>query len=404
MAGYRRPGQGRRKKTVSLRFVIMASVALAIVAILVVLIVKLAGGNGDDNLKPAAEASAAPVLAASAEPSEAPVNEPTQAPTQAPTPEPVPDTRNIIYNVVAPTPLAEGFLPIYNKAVTEEKIIAVTVDDFYQFKNARTIIDVALENGAKLTIFPIGKNVLRDELKDTLIYAHENGIEIENHTYEHKGLYRMDDKAMVKQVYMQALCVDHVLGVDYQEHFFRPMGGDGRDDQRTHQYVKQLGMKGIAHWNVSGSGTDIKTLLKNIKPGNIYLFHTTDKDTEKLKKFIPGAVEQGYKLVTLNEMFGFPENEVRELTKPVKEMEIPALEAFTYVDRTYKEDDFLWQVNVIQQRLIELGYLDVDADGIYGSSTTAAVKAFQEKNGLKANGKCNVQTQNVLFSENAKRK
>ena len=96
------------------------------------------------------------------------------------------------------------------------------MDDFFQFKNARKIIDVAIENGAKLTLFPIGKNVLREELQDTLRYAHENGMEIENHTLEHKRHFQMDDATFERQIYLQCLCVDKVLGVDYQEHLCGP--------------------------------------------------------------------------------------------------------------------------------------------------------------------------------------
>ena len=130
----------------------------------------------------------------------------------------------------------------------------------------------------KRQLFPIGKNVLREELQDTLRYAHENGMEIENHTLEHKRHFQMDDATFERQIYLQCLCVDKVLGVDYQEHFVRPFGGDGRDDQRLHPYAKQIGMVGLAHWNVSGSGTGLQKLIAGLAPGNIYLFHTTDKE------------------------------------------------------------------------------------------------------------------------------
>ena len=77
-------------------------------------------------------------------------------------------------------------------------------------------------------------------------------------------------------------------------------------------------MVGIAHWNVSGSGTGLQKLIAGLAPGNIYLFHTTDKDTAKLQEFIPAAVQAGYKLVTLNEMFGYPENETSPRPWPRK--------------------------------------------------------------------------------------
>ena len=40
----------------------------------------------------------------------------------------------------------------------------------------------------------------------------------------------------------------------------------------------------------------------------------------------------------------------------------------------------------VQERLIERGFLNGDADGIVGSRTVAAIKAFQASAGLPADG------------------
>jgi peptidoglycan hydrolase-like protein with peptidoglycan-binding domain len=56
----------------------------------------------------------------------------------------------------------------------------------------------------------------------------------------------------------------------------------------------------------------------------------------------------------------------------------------------------------LQARLIQLGYLPQGSnDGDFGSGTEAAVKAFQENNGLKADGLAGRATQTLLFSEEA---
>jgi peptidoglycan/xylan/chitin deacetylase (PgdA/CDA1 family) len=404
MAGYRRPGSYGRRRNSYLKLAAAAAGALLVIAIIVAVIIALAGRPKDDNVAKAAPGSTIAPSEAPAEPTAAPTQAPTEAPTIAPTQAPTEEpARAGGYVSVLPTPTQEGYLPVFRKGETDEKVMCITVDDFWQFENARKIIELAVRNDAKLTLFPIGLNVLRDELKDTLIYAYENGMELENHTYEHEGLYRMNDKKMARQIYLQNLALNSVLGVEYQQHFFRPKGGDGRDDQRTHEYIKQLGMYGIAYWTVSDS-VEIDELLANMAPGNIYLFHTTDTDLAELEVFIPAAIEAGYRFVTLNEMFGFPENEVKELAGPIKDYEIPQLQEYELTPRVYKEGDYMWQVNLIQQRLVELGYLDVDPDGIFGDSTERAIKAFQNANGLKANGNANLKTQAALFSEDAKKK
>ena len=58
-------------------------------------------------------------------------------------------------------------------------------------------------------------------------------------------------------------------------------------------------------------------------------------------------------------------------------------------------------VAALQTRLNELNYSAGVADGIYGNGTFAAVKEFQKKNGLETTGIADVETQGVLFSDDA---
>lgn len=55
-------------------------------------------------------------------------------------------------------------------------------------------------------------------------------------------------------------------------------------------------------------------------------------------------------------------------------------------------------VKALQEQLIELGYLNGSADGIYGQNTANAVMSFQEDNGLLVNGIANIETQTALFA------
>ena len=55
----------------------------------------------------------------------------------------------------------------------------------------------------------------------------------------------------------------------------------------------------------------------------------------------------------------------------------------------------------LQNRLYELGYLNDDRDGNFGSKTQTAVKLFQEAAGLNASGIADNDTQRLLYSDNA---
>lgn len=59
------------------------------------------------------------------------------------------------------------------------------------------------------------------------------------------------------------------------------------------------------------------------------------------------------------------------------------------------------EVQALQQRLIDLYYLDPEADGVYGKNTAAAVEAFQVEAELEVTGIADPMTQAVLFSDDA---
>lgn len=58
-------------------------------------------------------------------------------------------------------------------------------------------------------------------------------------------------------------------------------------------------------------------------------------------------------------------------------------------------------VAAVQLRLKGLGYYTGTADGVYGSGTVAAVKAFQARNALTADGVCGEDTTQKLYSDSA---
>ena len=60
------------------------------------------------------------------------------------------------------------------------------------------------------------------------------------------------------------------------------------------------------------------------------------------------------------------------------------------------------EIRPVQARLIQLGYMEGEADGYFGSMTSDALYAFQEANGLETTGEINEATKEALFAEAAK--
>ena len=288
------------------------------------------------------------------------------------------------------------YLPVVNEVDTDKKVIAITVDDCFQVGNLQKIIAASYKVGGKLTIFPIGQNLSLQGMSQTLKQAVKLGYELENHTWSHARVFRMTEAEMAKEIWDQDQALNQCLGVTYKEHFFRCMGGDGELDQRTHNFLKQLGYQGVAHWSISGSDATPEQIAKHLHPGAVYLFHTTDKDTKVLQKFIPWAAKQGYKLVTLNELVGLPANEVSAYSA----QQMPEPQPYTPDYRTIHTNEYSWMVVQLQNKLRAMGYLEMDgaSTGYYGKQTAAAVAAFQSAVGLPATGEADAATQQSILA------
>ncbi len=61
-------------------------------------------------------------------------------------------------------------------------------------------------------------------------------------------------------------------------------------------------------------------------------------------------------------------------------------------------------VRIMQQALIDLGYLGGTADGIFGNNTEKAVRKFQRANGLNADGLAGTRTLELLYAKQASQK
>lgn len=329
---------------------------------------------------------------------------PTLAPTATPEPTAAPTFS------AAQNPETEfSYLPVIRRADTNRRQIAVTVDDCYQPDNLRQIVGYAEAVGGRLTLFPVGENVSLDGMPELLRdCVFRLGFEIENHTWSHARIFRLSEEEMAAEIWKQQCAVSEALGVQYQPHFFRLMGGDGENDPRTHNYLEQLGYLGVADWSLSGSDAELSQIAESLAPGKIYLFHTTDADTEKLRQFIPYAISQGYELVTLNELLGLQTNAMSELSSAPQEM--PAPRSYRAAYQELRSGDYSWSVVCLQKRLMELGYLRDNvhtatrgnpADGVYGSSTAEAVLAFQKARGLPETGVADAETQRLLLDSAA---
>ena len=335
---------------------------------------------------------------------EIPVLTPSPSPTPELTPSPAPTFNpDEPFALVRPQPIGEGFLPVFEKANTEDKRIAITVDECTGAAITSEFAKMAYKYGAKLTLFPSGENALLQDMGDVLkTCLYTMGFEIENRCYSGAAkLYQMNDAMMVAEIWKQEIAVSYVVGERYHPHFLRLYGGDGENDGRTHAFLIQQGYLGIADWTFNGGTMDEGKIGGNLAPGNIYYFKTTKNDLRMMELLMDEAKGQGYEMVTMNELFGYEENAyedgVNVMTEQMPELENPDIPYYFM-----KTGDCTWATYLLQRRLIELGYLsEGNADGVFGSGTAAALSAFQAKLNLAATGAADVTTQEMIFAKDA---
>lgn len=353
----------------------------------------------------------------------APDSQLSGTPTPSPKPTPVPTP--------APTEIPFEYLPVYSKADVDEKVIAITLDDCSYLEALDYSVKAAEHYGAKLTLLPIASHLLKPDNMELLQKCVlELGFQVENRTLNNSSLYALNDFSMASEIWTADTAVDYALGKDYDMHLLRPKGGQGLDDPRTHAYLKQLGYDGFLTWSVSGTTTDIDTLQSSIAPGNVYLFSTTKEDVLKMVEFMEYAKKRGYEMVTVNELFGFPENACDDTEEDIMARTLPELDAYAVPPMELTEGDRSHAVYKLQTMLVELGYL-VDpnaatpvpveggtpmptlfldsvaatanlADGVYGKATTSAVIAFQAAQGWPCTGVASVELQQLLQEEYTK--
>ena len=325
------------------------------------------------------------------------------ASTPSPSPTPTLDP-NDPYAALRPMPSGENMLPVFSRANTDEKVIAITLDECAGAEMTGRFAEVANSYGAKLTLFPTGENLMKTGMAQLMKKClYEYGYEIENRGYTAASkVFQYTSDLLVQEIWKQSIALNFVLGVKYQPHFYRMYGGLGEADPRTHAYLKQQGYIGVAHWTVAASNVDVYEISNKLTPGGIYQFRSNAEDGMRMIALMQAANSQGYPMVTLNELFGYAPNEYHQVEGSLLSETMPV---FRYDDSALYNlypGDASWAVAKMQSRLIYLGYLaEGGADGIFGQGTSDALRMFQAQTSHAAAGVADVATQKLLYAADA---
>lgn len=200
-----------------------------------------------------------------------------------------------------PLPEEEGLLPVFRRANTNEKKVAIVVDTFESADNIETVIGLAGTFGAKITFVPTGVELRL--YPNSWINVAFAGHEIENHTFDNTRMSTLADEDKAKNILEQTEILKSYIGEHYVPHFLSTNDLEDDADAFLNSWLQGSGYLGILRWDER-----MPASFDKVVPGAILSYPLTDAGMKALSNAIPVLAENGYEMVTVNELFMYPDN------------------------------------------------------------------------------------------------
>ncbi len=255
-------------------------------------------------------------------------------------------------------------------------LVAITFDDGPHPEFTPKALDVLARHGVKATFFFPGSRVER--LGNLVKQVCDSGHEIGSHGYSHKNLVTLGYAGAYQELSKAQEALTQVTGK--RSPYLRPPYG--AYNQMVLKAAGECGFLYTVMWNVdprdyaSAPAAILQSVLKNVAPGNIILFHeVTPSTTQALDQVIKGITGRDMMLGTVTELFD-------SLGKPMVASAPVAFRELRLRRPMMKGED----VEAVQAALNQMGYDAGKADGMYGPHTSVAVKHLQLDSDLEPTG------------------
>lgn len=177
--------------------------------------------------------------------------------------------------------------------------VALTFDDGPSAYTPR-LLDILKENNVKATFFILGRSAKVQ--KNTVLRAYQEGHEIENHTWNHKNLVKLNSAQIKEEINNTDALLEEIIGK--KSTYLRPPYGSFNKKVRAHT-KKPCILWTIDPLDWKERNTDvIAQRLSQAQPNTILLAHDTHKTTvEAIPEVIKRLKEKGYHFVTIEQLF-----------------------------------------------------------------------------------------------------
>ena len=193
-------------------------------------------------------------------------------------------------------------VPIY-KVDTAEKKVAITLDGMWGSKYTPQLLKIFRKHNINITFF-FGGNWL-EEYPHLVKEIVANGHEIGNHSYTHPHMAQLGREEIIEELSRTGELIKELTGK--RSDLFRPPFGEYNN--RLIKTSREQGYH-VIQWSIDSLdwkdvSTDfiVKTVIKDISPGEIILMHNNGSHTaEALERLIPKLKDKGYQIVPLSEL------------------------------------------------------------------------------------------------------
>ena len=194
-----------------------------------------------------------------------------------------------------------GVLPI-SASADGDKLIALTFDDGPSSSNTARLLDGLKARGAHCTFFLVGQ--MAERSPGLVKRAWQEGHEIASHTYDHPAMTTKTDAQIRQQLQKTDAILDSAIGQNFS-YMLRPPYGDY--NQRTLKASNTpcfFWSMDTYDWKSQNADSVYREFIKQARDGSIALLHDTHPTSVTAAlRAIDTLQAQGYKFVTLSEMF-----------------------------------------------------------------------------------------------------
>ncbi len=189
---------------------------------------------------------------------------------------------------------------------TDEKVVALTIDDGPDACGSPKILDILAKYDAHATFFLISSHIEGNEEYVERMVA--EGHELGNHLTEDKPSISLTNEEFEQEL----LEADAAISEYAKSKWFRPGSGWYNDEMLAtiEKYNYQCALGNVYPYDpqISIYWFAAYYILGNTKPGSVIVLHDYNRrggrTAKALEIILPKLQEQGYKVVTLSELVG----------------------------------------------------------------------------------------------------